>query len=91
MNPATANYSLAADTMAHIRKTRDALAECGIEPRFDVSYEGFGTGILSNVTADGALKFLDRLTETHGAHARYRTRLKSITVSVRIRDKVFPS
>jgi hypothetical protein len=91
MSTFAANVSLVEDVRAHIHKMWIELAELGIEPRFDISYEGFGTGCTTDVTVDDALRYLTDLAGRDDPHYRHRARIKSITISVRTRDKVFSS
>lgn len=83
------NVALAAGVKAYIRKVAESLATASVEPRFDISYEGFGLGSFPNVPADAALRYLDDLVSEQDPHFRYRTRIKGITVSVRTPDKHF--
>jgi hypothetical protein len=85
----SANIALVEGAKAHVREITEALNECGIEPRFDVEFEGFGTGCTAGVSAEGALRYLDDLIGTHDPHTRYHTPLKNVTVSARLRPKVF--
>lgn len=83
------NIALAEGARAYIRKVAEALAEYGVEPRFDIHYKGFITGGTSSVTAEGALGFLTDLVSEQGQYFRYRTRIRGIAVAVRVKEKTF--
>jgi hypothetical protein len=89
MSVTTLNISLVEGAKAYVREASEALATISVEPRFDIHFEGFGTGWTCGVPTEFALRYLDDLASPSHANQRYRTRIRSISVSVRIRDKNF--
>lgn len=83
------NIGLAEGAKSYVRQVAEALASLGPEPRFDIRFQGFGSGSFPNVPADAALRYLTDLVSEQGPHFRYRARIKYITVSVHIPDKDF--
>jgi hypothetical protein len=53
------------------------------EPRFDIHFEGFGTGGTAGVTKEFAIRYLRDLAASDDPHYRYRTRIRSLAVKVR--------
>jgi hypothetical protein len=88
MSTIYADIDLVEAAKAHVREVSGALTECGTEPLFTIRYEdaGAGTDGILNVAERLALKFLCNLVDTEGSAP---TPLKAITVTFRVRPKVF--
>lgn len=55
-----------------------------VELSFTIRFEGFGSGGTSGVTAQGAVRYLRDLAAVDDPHYRYQTKIKSITVEVKL-------
>ena len=84
------NVELVAEAKRYVDNVGAALSHAGIEPRFDISYEGFGAGGTAGISLTGALDYLDSIARPGHPNARYRKRIRAIEVSVKLPDKVFP-
>jgi hypothetical protein len=89
MSVQATNIALTEGAKAHVREVAEVMATVGVTPRFDISYEGFGTGGTCNVPPEFALRFLTSLADATEMHARYRTRIKHISVTIRATEKTF--
>lgn len=69
------------NAIAHL--AGDALPD---DVRVDVRYEGFGLGSCPGITPASALRYLTDLRQEYVPTHRYGTRLKLITLSVRVPD-----
>lgn len=83
------NIALAEGAKAYVREVAEAMAIANVEPRFDVRFEGFGSGGFPGVPAEAALRYLTDLVSEQDPHYRYHTRIRHITVAVRVSDKDF--
>lgn len=84
MNTITRNNEMVQAAVDNVRKVTAALNEAGMQPRFDIHFEGFGTGGTAGVSFDGAVRYLLSLASTGHANARYRAPIKSIEIAVHV-------
>lgn len=84
MSVNTHNFALIDEARRCVDKIATALAAADIEARFDISYEGFGSGGTTGVSAAGAHRYLNDMTSVQDVHARYRTRIRNITVTATV-------
>jgi hypothetical protein len=70
----------------YIKQTNRALADAGIEPRFDYYYEGFGSGGTAGATMEQIIQSIRGLTSAQGPEWRFNTRIKFITIKVTAKD-----
>lgn len=89
MSVITQNIALIEGAKAYVREVAESLAQAGVEPRFDIDFEGFGMGGTSDLPAEFATRYLDDLAGASGPHHRYRTKIKNVSVSVHVKDKNF--
>lgn len=84
-----ANEQMVDSAVRYVRAVAEALMGSGVEPRFSISFEGFGVGGTSNVDALFAQRYLTSLASSSDPHFRYATRIRTIDVSVQGFNKLF--
>jgi hypothetical protein len=82
----TQNDELTEAAIEYVRRFEEI---AGTVPRFDIHYEGFGTGGTAGVTAEHAVRYLRNLAAADGMHYRYRKAIKILTVEVSYPEHIF--